>query len=64
MGESAGYTASQAEGREFEPRFSLIYKQPFSASARWLFWFKRWFKQMLLIQWILFRGLEHYKRFS
>jgi hypothetical protein len=30
-------SASQAEGREFEPRFSLIYYQPLSFNVKWLF---------------------------
>jgi hypothetical protein len=34
-----GGLASQAEGREFEPRFSLILKQPLRRKSKWLFWF-------------------------
>ncbi len=30
-------SASQAEGREFEPRFSLIVNQPLRYYPRWLF---------------------------
>ena len=43
-------SASQAEGREFEPRFSLIVNQPLIRESKWLFcfWLKRWFKQVVL----------------
>ena len=48
--------ASQAEGREFEPRFSLIDEQPFSFTARWLFcfWFTIWFTAVILKSYLVY----------
>jgi hypothetical protein len=42
--------ASQAEGREFEPRFSLIDYQPLRCKSEWLFCFSitRWITQAQL----------------